>query len=62
MKDGHLMGVRPFDPLGSRGPREDGSPGRGGLPGALAIATRTGDLRTNQEIEVFLRRLEKRGG
>jgi len=26
------------------------------------VATRTGDLQTRKEIEVFLRRLEKRGG
>jgi Flp pilus assembly protein TadD len=28
----------------------------------LAVATRTGDLQTRKEIEVFLRRLEVRGG
>ncbi len=28
----------------------------------LEVATRTGDLQTKKEIEVFLRRLEKRGG
>ena len=36
--------------------------GRGGLRGGLEVATRTGDLQTKQEIEVLLRRLEKRGG
>jgi len=28
----------------------------------LEVAARTGDLQTKKEIEVFLRRLEKRGG
>jgi hypothetical protein len=62
MTDGHLIGVRPFDPLGSRGPREDGSPGRGGRRRGLEVATRPGDFQTKKENEVFLRRLEKRGG
>jgi hypothetical protein len=32
------------------------------LRGGLEVATRTDDLQTKKEIEVFLRRLEKRGG
>jgi predicted Zn-dependent protease len=28
----------------------------------LAVATRTGDLQTKKELEVFLRRLDRRGG
>jgi len=34
----------------------------GRLRGGLEVATRTDDLQTKKEIEVFLRRLEKRGG
>jgi hypothetical protein len=32
------------------------------LRGGLEVATQTDDLQTKKEIEVFLRRLEKRGG
>jgi hypothetical protein len=39
-----------------------GRPAEAADAAGLEVATRTGDLQTKQETEVFLRRLEKRGG